>query len=86
MISVTKIFNYFKSHGYQTEVMGASFRNIDEITELAGCDLLTISPKLLDQLKSTELPLIQKLDSLNPVFKGDKVDINTVCKHIQCTM
>ena len=44
VVSVTKIFNYFKKHGYTTEVMGASFRNIDEIIELAGCDLLTISP------------------------------------------
>ena len=47
VISVTKIFNYFKEKGITTEVMGASFRNIEEIKELAGCDLLTISPKLL---------------------------------------
>ncbi len=58
VLSVTKIYNYYKKFGYQTEVMGASFRNIGEITELAGCDLLTISPKLLEQLQSTvaELP------------------------------
>ncbi len=61
VISVTKIFNYFKAHGYKTEVMGASFRNVDEIIELAGCDLLTISPKLLDQLRSTEGVLNRKL-------------------------
>ncbi|MBM5809082.1 MAG: transaldolase, partial [Cyanobacteria bacterium M_surface_9_m1_291] len=48
VVSVTQIFNYFKTYGYKTEVMGASFRNIDEIIELAGCDLLTISPALLD--------------------------------------
>ena len=46
VISVTKIFNYFKTYDYKTEIMGASFRNLDEIIELAGCDLLTISPKL----------------------------------------
>jgi len=60
--SVTKIYNYYKKFGYKTEVMGASFRNIDEITELAGCDLLTISPKLLEQLQSTEATLPRKLD------------------------
>ena len=60
--SVTRIFNYYKKFGYKTEVMGASFRNIGEITELAGCDLLTISPKLLDQLNSTEAELPLKLD------------------------
>ncbi len=78
VISVTRIFNYFKSHGYKTEVMGASFRNIDEIIELSGCDLLTISPKLLDQLKGTELPLTKKLDSLNPFSNEEKVNINKV--------
>ncbi len=65
VISVTKIFNYFKSYGYKTEVMGASFRNIEEIKELAGCDLLTISPKLLDQLRNTQAPLEKKLDLSN---------------------
>ena len=62
VISVTKIFNYFKEKGFSTEIMGASFRNIDEIKELAGCDLLTISPKLLNELdrESGELP--KKLD------------------------
>lgn len=60
--SVTRIYNYFKRFGYQTEIMGASFRNIGEIMELAGCDLLTISPKLLDQLRQTEGDLPRKLD------------------------
>ncbi|MBF2026119.1 MAG: transaldolase [Oscillatoriales cyanobacterium C42_A2020_001] len=60
--SVTKIYNYYKKFGYTTEVMGASFRNIGEIIELAGCDLLTISPKLLAELDSTEAQLIRKLD------------------------
>ena len=62
VISVTKIFNYFKEKGITTEVMGASFRNIEEIKELAGCDLLTISPKLLDELESQSGKLIQKLN------------------------
>lgn len=52
--SVTAIYNYFRKFGYQTSVMGASFRNLSEITHLAGCDLLTISPKLLQELDSAE--------------------------------
>jgi len=60
--SVTTIYNYYKKFGYKTEVMGASFRNISEIEELAGCDLLTISPQLLAELASTERELIRKLD------------------------
>lgn len=59
--SVTKIYNYYKKFGYKTEVMGASFRNISEIIELTGCDLLTISPKLLEQLSNTEGELPRKL-------------------------
>ncbi len=61
VVSVTAIYNYFKKFDYKTEVMGASFRNVDEITELAGVDLLTISPGILDQLQSTEGVLPQKL-------------------------
>ena len=63
VISVTNIFNYFKKFGLKTEVMGASFRNVGEITELAGVDLLTISPSLLDELQSTEGTLLRKLDA-----------------------
>jgi transaldolase len=66
VISVTQIFNYYKTYGYKTEVMGASFRNMEEIIELAGCDLLTISPKLLDQLRSTEGELERKLNPFDP--------------------
>jgi transaldolase len=62
VISVRAVYNYFKKYGYKTEVMGASFRNIGEITELAGCDLLTISPALLATLDSTEAELPRKLD------------------------
>lgn len=65
VVSVTKIFNYYKRHGYQTEVMGASFRNIGEITELAGCDLLTIAPKLLAELEASNAVLPRKLDPKN---------------------
>ncbi len=61
--SVTRIYNYFKRFGYKTVVMGASFRNIGEITELAGCDLLTISPQLLAELESTQADLPRKLDA-----------------------
>jgi len=60
--SVTKIYNYFKKFGYKTVVMGASFRNIGEIKELAGCDLLTISPQLLGELESAQGELPRKLD------------------------
>jgi transaldolase len=60
--SVTKIYNYYKKFGYGTQVMGASFRNIGEIRELAGCDLLTISPQLLKELDSTQADLARKLD------------------------
>ncbi|MGB6742013.1 MAG: transaldolase [Terracidiphilus sp.] len=60
--SVTTIYNYFKRFGYKTVVMGASFRNIGEITELAGSDLLTISPQLLAELEKTEADLPRKLD------------------------
>jgi transaldolase len=61
--SVTEIYNYYKKFGYKTEVMGASFRNKGEITELAGCDLLTISPSLLGELAASDEPLTQKLDA-----------------------
>lgn len=60
--SVTRIYNYFKKFGYKTVVMGASFRNIGEIQELAGCDLLTISPQFLGELESTQADLPRKLD------------------------
>ncbi len=60
--SVTTIYNYYKKFGYHTEVMGASFRNIGEICELAGCDLLTISPKLLSELEATQADLPRKLE------------------------
>jgi transaldolase len=60
--SVTRIYNYFKRFGYKTEVMGASFRNVGEIVELAGCDLLTIAPNFLEDLSKTQGELHRKLD------------------------
>tara|TARA_Y100001968_G_scaffold213813_1_gene196755 strand:+ start:1344 stop:2342 length:999 start_codon:yes stop_codon:yes gene_type:complete len=76
VVSVTKIFNFFKSNGYKTEVMGASFRNIEEITELAGCDLLTISPKLLQQLSDTYSELPIKLDAKKPKFIDENIHLD----------
>lgn len=60
--SVTQIYHYFKKYGYRTQVMGASFRNKEEVLELAGCDLLTISPHLLQELQQAEGDVIRKLD------------------------
>jgi len=61
VMSVSAIYKYYKEHGYKTVVMGASFRNIGEITELAGCDRLTISPGLLEELSNSDAPLPIKL-------------------------
>ena len=66
VISVTKIYNYYKEYGYKTVVMGASFRNIGEIIELAGCDRLTIAPALLKELQENSTALVRKLD-----YKGE---------------
>jgi transaldolase len=62
VLSVHKIYAYYKAHGVKTVVMGASFRNIGEIEALAGCDRLTISPQLLDELASSDSPLPRRLD------------------------
>ena len=70
--SVTRIYNYYKKYDYATEVMGASFRNIGEITELPGCDLLTISPKLLDQLHDTRGEIQRKLSRTSAVASSDE--------------
>jgi transaldolase len=72
--SVTAIYNYFKKFGYATQVMGASFRNMGEIIQLAGCDLLTISPALLKELEQTEGVLERKLDP----EKAKNADIQTL--------
>lgn len=76
VVSVSRIFNYFKTYGYKTEVMGASFRNIEEIIELAGCDLLTISPVLLDQLRSTDGDLVRKLNPFDPAASEDQIHLD----------
>ena len=66
VISATKIYNYYKEYGYNTVVMGASFRNVGEITELAGCDRLTIAPALLKELQENSTALVRKLE-----YKGE---------------
>jgi transaldolase len=77
VVSVTSIYNYYKRHGHQTEVMGASFRNIGEITELAGCDLLTIAPKLLAELEAATGELPRKLDPAVAASRGrDRIEMN----------
>ena len=63
VISVTTVYNYYKKFGYKTQVMGASFRNLGEIEQLAGCDLLTISPQLLAELEAGQGTLPRKLDA-----------------------
>lgn len=75
--SVTRIYNYYKRHGYETEVMGASFRNVGEILELAGSDLLTISPALLEEMAKTPGEVACKLDAAAAPGLGDeKIEMN----------
>lgn len=74
VISVTEIYNYYKKFGIKTQVMGASFRNTDEILELAGCDLLTIAPPLLKELEAAEGPVPKKLDA----SKAQAMDIKPI--------
>lgn len=80
VVSVTEIYNYYKKFDIKTQIMGASFRNAEEILELAGCDLLTISPKLLEELKKGEGQVVRKLDSasakkmaLTPIHIDEKI-------------
>lgn len=80
VLSVHEIYKYYKKFGYTTEIMGASFRNTEEIIELAGCDLLTISPALLQELESTEGTLTRKLSpelSQNEIIKKISPDEKT---------
>jgi transaldolase len=65
VLSVKTIFNYYKKHGYKTVVMGASFRTKEQVIELAGCDFLTISPQILEELASANVPVVRKLDPQN---------------------
>lgn len=74
VVSVSEIYHYYKKMGIQTQIMGASFRNIDEVLELAGCDLLTIAPKLLEELSKAEGPVLKKLDA----EESKKADIQEI--------
>ncbi len=77
VVSVSAIYNYYKKFGYKTEVMGASFRNLGEITELAGCDLLTIAPSLLSELEATQGTLTRKLDPANaPGMNIERISVD----------
>ncbi len=72
--SVRTIYDYYKKFGYDTQVMGASFRNTSQIRELAGCDLLTISPELLAELQAADAPVARRL-SVDEAMKSDAVKI-----------
>jgi transaldolase len=75
--SVTRIYDYYKKYGYKTQIMGASFRNVNQIVRLAGCDLLTISPDLLDQLEQTEGTVERRLDPANAkASKDERLSLN----------
>ena len=77
VLSVTEIYNYYKKYGYNTIVMGASFRNVDEIRQLAGCDRLTISPNLLDELAESTDKMEKKLDATAAASVNiDKIDMD----------
>jgi len=77
VLSVKEIYAYYKKFGYATEIMGASFRNVGEIQELAGCDLLTISPQLLGELKGNASPLPRKLSpEIARDSKIEKIPLN----------
>jgi transaldolase len=75
--SVTRIYNHYKKFGYKTEVMGASFRNVSQIIHLAGCDLLTISPKLLEELSKSFDPIERKLSpEAAKNYPGEKISLD----------
>lgn len=77
VLSVTEIYNYYKKFGHNTTVMGASFRNVGEIIELAGCDALTISPSLLKELENTEAVLDKKLKpDISANLEIKRIDMN----------
>ena len=78
VVSVSKIYNYYKKFGHETVVMGASFRNIGEVTALAGCDLLTISPGLLAQLEASTDPIPRQLcsEAAKAIADLEKVEMN----------
>jgi len=75
VISVKSIYNYYKYHGYKTVVMGASFRTKEQVIELAGCDLLTVSPTILEDLAKSNVEVVQKLDA-SKVIAVPKLDVD----------
>lgn len=75
VISVKNIYNYYKQHGHKTVVMGASFRSKEQVIELAGCDFLTVSPNILEELAQSDVDVVQKLDANKPT-PVDKIDVN----------
>ena len=77
VLSVTQIYNYYKKHGCNTIVMGASFRNVDEILQLAGCDRLTIAPPLLDELAGSTEKVVKKVDAADAAMNNvEKIDMD----------
>ena len=76
VVSVTKIYNYYKQHGYKTIVMGASFRNTGEIEALAGCDYLTIGPNYLEELRNDSGDLVQRLSETSTGEPQEKVSLD----------
>ena len=76
VVSVTKIYNYYKQHGYNTIVMGASFRNVGEIEALAGCDYLTIGPNYLEELRADDSSLTRQLSSDDTGVAQDKIELD----------
>lgn len=78
VLSVTMIFNYYKKFGYETVVMGASFRNIGEVLGLAGCDRLTISPRLLEELEAAPADVVRKLDAATSAeaYEGKNIEMS----------
>lgn len=76
VVSVTRIYNYYKQHGYHTIVMGASFRNVGEIEALSGCDYLTIGPNFLQQLRADAGPLAQRLSAEATGAAEEKITLN----------
>jgi len=75
VISVKKIYNYFKKYNYKTVIMGASFRTKEQLLELAGCDLLTVSPQLLEELSSSNVEVTKQLDA-HKTIDVPKIEIN----------
>lgn len=92
VVSVTQIYNYYKKMDIKTQIMGASFRNTDELLELAGCDLLTIAPKLLEELSKMQGPVVKKLDAakaktldIAPISLDEKAFRWMLCENAMAT-